>query len=446
MTIAAGDTVKWIEATQVYELIRAAIGISRMLVADTPPPVAIAGQQWWDSDAGKMYVRYEDPSAGHLRGFKCRVGAVAVATSCRSATLRRSRPRKGELWFNSTDASLYVWFDDGTGAQWVDVSGVGGGGGAPLIETDPLALHLTGGTLTGGLSFGSANAAAANNLTRHIALYGTEIGFSVTGGNKLNYRVADSNDTHAFGYDTTDALTITGAAITAKVAATFSSATTFTGADDVQRRRRRFTTARFENNSPIKWLTSQNADYYTSATLWTVLSVKTKDDLLLCDIQVISGGGPPSGSNVSGAFKVDVGNKTSGKLTAFETVRDTNPVDFSVQGDVLARGVQLTSDASLKHDIRDFDRAQTDAIFATLKPKRYRWSDVKIEQEDGETVTVPCSDQREQYGFIADDMHTSIVQGEEGEKSYDLAAIVAVLVAKVKAQDDELKALKAKVH
>lgn len=44
-------------------------------------------------------------------------------------------------------------------------------------------LALTGGGLTGGLSFGNAVAAAPTDLSRHISLYGSTYGFSITGGN-----------------------------------------------------------------------------------------------------------------------------------------------------------------------------------------------------------------------------------------------------------------------
>jgi hypothetical protein len=46
-------------------------------------------------------------------------------------------------------------------------------------------LPLTGGTLSGGLGFGSVLAASTTNLSRHLALYGTTYGLNVTNG-RLN--------------------------------------------------------------------------------------------------------------------------------------------------------------------------------------------------------------------------------------------------------------------
>jgi len=57
-------------------------------------------------------------------------------------------------------------------------------------------LPLTGGTLSNGLGFGSAVAASATTLTRHIALYGTSFGFSIT-SNRINY-VVPGAAAHAF--------------------------------------------------------------------------------------------------------------------------------------------------------------------------------------------------------------------------------------------------------
>jgi hypothetical protein len=59
-------------------------------------------------------------------------------------------------------------------------------------------LKLTGGVLSGGLSFGSEGVPSGNptDLSRHIALWGTSLGFSVT-GYQLNY-VTDTLTSHVF--------------------------------------------------------------------------------------------------------------------------------------------------------------------------------------------------------------------------------------------------------
>ena len=34
-------------------------------------------------------------------------------------------PVNGQLWWNSADANLYIYYDDGTSAQWVQTNSVG---------------------------------------------------------------------------------------------------------------------------------------------------------------------------------------------------------------------------------------------------------------------------------------------------------------------------------
>lgn len=65
----------------------------------------------------------------------------------------------------------------------------------------------TGDTMSGGLSFGSATAANDNDVTRHVALFGTSYGFGIT-GSRLNYNVATGAG-HYFRVSGTDVVSIT---------------------------------------------------------------------------------------------------------------------------------------------------------------------------------------------------------------------------------------------
>lgn len=42
-------------------------------------------------------------------------------------------PANGDLWFDSTDATMYIWYVDGESGQWVQVSG-GAGAGAEFSQ------------------------------------------------------------------------------------------------------------------------------------------------------------------------------------------------------------------------------------------------------------------------------------------------------------------------
>jgi hypothetical protein len=151
LAIASNDTVVWNNNALEYEHVKTPLNASAMLVQDTPPPGAFHGQQWWDSDSGKHYVFYDDgtsqqwvqssgggggsavgitdaPADGTpyerqdggwvSAGAATTPGPVAVPV----ADTFPATPVQGQLHFLSTDASLYIYFDDSTSAQWIEVS------------------------------------------------------------------------------------------------------------------------------------------------------------------------------------------------------------------------------------------------------------------------------------------------------------------------------------
>lgn len=73
-------------------------------------------------------------------------------------------------------------------------------------------LGSSGGTINNGINFGSVLASSPTDLSKHIALWSTTFGFSIT-SNRLNY-VVSSSSIHAFGVAGVDKLIVNGAGIT----------------------------------------------------------------------------------------------------------------------------------------------------------------------------------------------------------------------------------------
>lgn len=83
-------------------------------IASTAPSSPSAGDLWWDSDNGNLYVYYDDGTSQQW-----------VSASDGQATISDTAPTgyNGQLWWNSTEGKMYVYYDDGTSAQWVAAGG-----------------------------------------------------------------------------------------------------------------------------------------------------------------------------------------------------------------------------------------------------------------------------------------------------------------------------------
>ncbi len=78
--------------------------------------------------------------------FKVWDGAQWVSAGGGGATVTTddvppAAPNDGDLWWDSVSTTLFVWYDDGDSAQWVQIGGGGGGGGgggAQITDTPPV--------------------------------------------------------------------------------------------------------------------------------------------------------------------------------------------------------------------------------------------------------------------------------------------------------------------
>lgn len=56
-------------------------------------------------------------------------GGGGTSASIETSTTSPSNPIDGDLWFDTTDGTMYVYYDDGTSSQWVGISGATGATG-----------------------------------------------------------------------------------------------------------------------------------------------------------------------------------------------------------------------------------------------------------------------------------------------------------------------------
>lgn len=104
-------------------------------------------------------------------------------------------PEVGELWLNSTEAKMYVYYDDGTSAQWVAAVG----GTVPqqgkilqvvsTTKTDTETISTGTFTAISGLSASITPSSASNKVLIMVSLYGS----GGTTGSSPSYRLTGGN-------------------------------------------------------------------------------------------------------------------------------------------------------------------------------------------------------------------------------------------------------------
>ena len=100
----------------------------------------IVGDKTWTYNTSK--TRWTSSGSG---------GGSSVTVSDTAPT----SPSDGDQWFNSTDGSLLIYYNDGTSSQWVGVSGPGGAAGASGSPTSyaNLAAFPSSGNTAGDMGF-----------------------------------------------------------------------------------------------------------------------------------------------------------------------------------------------------------------------------------------------------------------------------------------------------
>lgn len=80
----------------------------------TAPSGAVDGQMWWNTNDGQLYVYYDDGSSSQW--VAASGGAVVVSNTAPSG-------HNGQLWWNTNNGEMFVYYDDGDSQAWVSAGG-----------------------------------------------------------------------------------------------------------------------------------------------------------------------------------------------------------------------------------------------------------------------------------------------------------------------------------
>ena len=87
---------------------------ANVTVSSSAPSSPTAGDLWWDSDVGELYIYYADGDSNQW--VETSGGSETVTISDNAP----SSPNAGDLWWESDTGSLKIYYNDGDSSQWVD--------------------------------------------------------------------------------------------------------------------------------------------------------------------------------------------------------------------------------------------------------------------------------------------------------------------------------------
>ena len=105
-------------------------GGASVTVSENAPSGASEGDLWFDPSVLKTFVYYNDGTANQwVQSNPTGSGGSGGASVTASDTAPTS-PSAGDLWFKSDTGALYVYYTDADSSQWVGISGPAGADGA----------------------------------------------------------------------------------------------------------------------------------------------------------------------------------------------------------------------------------------------------------------------------------------------------------------------------
>ena len=151
-------------------------GGSVVTTSDSAPSSPNDGALWFDTTGLKMYVYYADGSSSQWVESTPGAGASSGAAAVSISETGPSTPDQGALWFDPSDLTPYIYYNDGNSSQWIEFTPGGGGGSSSgltiqdegsALSTDATTLNFvgTGVTVTGSGATKTVTVSSGSSLT-----------------------------------------------------------------------------------------------------------------------------------------------------------------------------------------------------------------------------------------------------------------------------------------
>ena len=150
-TATTGEVLSWTGTD--YDWITGGGGGASVTTSDTAPSNPSEGDLWYDTTELTTYVYYNDGNSSQW----VNASPNGMSASLNISDTAPTNPSDGDLWFDSTTLKTFVYYNDGNSSQWVTLvpttGGTGGGTTVYATVNDMLASSPD----SGDLAFVTAN-------------------------------------------------------------------------------------------------------------------------------------------------------------------------------------------------------------------------------------------------------------------------------------------------
>ena len=153
-TATTGEVLSWTGTD--YDWITGGGGGASVTTSDTAPSNPSEGDLWYDTTELTTYVYYNDGNSSQW----VNASPNGMSASLNISDTAPTNPSDGDLWFDSTTLKTFVYYNDGSSSQWVTLVPTTGGTGGGVTTYADTATMVAETPDAGSLGFVTAN----NNL------------------------------------------------------------------------------------------------------------------------------------------------------------------------------------------------------------------------------------------------------------------------------------------
>ena len=153
-TATTGEVLSWTGTD--YDWITGGGGGASVTTSDTAPSNPSEGDLWYDTTELTTYVYYNDGNSSQW----VNASPNGMSASLNISDTAPTNPSDGDLWFDSTTLKTFVYYNDGSSSQWVTLVPTTGGTGGGVTTYADTATMVAESPDAGSLGYVTAN----NNL------------------------------------------------------------------------------------------------------------------------------------------------------------------------------------------------------------------------------------------------------------------------------------------